>query len=291
VVLTFSRGAAEQIRDRLNSLALAEYPNLAGIDVRTIHSLGRRVLRLAASSGKSRVRPGFQVVAEGRKSFDKGRPVTAPLPFIDHYDRLFDGIDDGLPDRRRLELYPSAINALRNGHPDYGVVTRPEGLLPGRSVTVLNPRTGNLTELEAESLAQVWRRYDDLMTSHNAIDFPGMVTEALVTIRAHPALAALVGAPYEHIFVDEFQDTSLAQNDLLFELAAQGAVLSCVGDGDQTIFSFAGADPESLTGFAERLHRRTSRAANVLPLEYNYRSSPDIVAVAESVIAKNNLRL
>jgi superfamily I DNA/RNA helicase len=129
------------------------------------------------------------------------------------------------------------------------------------------------------------------MADRNAIDFPGMVTEALVAIRAHPGLARIAAAPYAHIFVDEYQDTSTAQNELLFELAANGAVLSCVGDGDQTIFSYAGADPESLTLFGERLRARTGRTAQVLPLESNYRSAEPIVEIADSVIAHNSRRL
>ena len=140
-------------------------------------------------------------------------------------------------------------------------------------------------------LGIVWSRYEQLMASRNAIDFPGMVGEALQAIRAHPALATIAGAPYEHIFVDEFQDTSRAQNDLLFEFASNGALLSCVGDGDQTIFSFAGADPRSLTDFKERLFTRTGREAVVLPLENNYRSIVPIVDAAESIISRNTQRL
>jgi superfamily I DNA/RNA helicase len=156
---------------------------------------------------------------------------------------------------------------------------------------VLDPRSGSLADVDSATLKIVWGRYEQIMAAHNAIDFPGMVTEALMAIRAHPALARVAGAPYEQIFVDEYQDTSTAQNLLLFELAAQGGILSCVGDGDQTIFSFAGADPCSLTDFAGRLLERTGRDAVVMPLENNYRSVPGIVDAAEAVVARNANRL
>jgi DNA helicase-2/ATP-dependent DNA helicase PcrA len=291
IVLTFSRAAREQIQSRLSAFAMAEYPALTRVDVRTIHSLGRRILQIAASAGKTRVRPGFQVVTDGRRRLDDGKPVTAPLPFLEQYDRLFDGIVDGRSARARLALYPNAINALRMGHPRLGVVSAADEVPADANVTILDPSTGDLTDLQASALRTVWRRYEEHLESHNAIDFPGLIVEATNALKAHPALARVAAAPYLHVFVDEFQDTSLAQNELLFELAGQGAVLSCVGDGDQTIFGFAGADPRSLTDFAERLRGRTGREATVLPLEQNYRSVPQIVDAAESVIARNTSRL
>ncbi|HEX2766797.1 MAG TPA: ATP-dependent helicase [Candidatus Limnocylindria bacterium] len=291
IVLTFSRAAREQIQSRLSAFAMAEYPALTRVDVRTIHSLGRRILHTAASAGKTRVRPGFQVITDGRRRLGDGKPVNAPLPFLEEYDRLFYGVDDGRSERARLALYPNAINALRMGHPRLGVVSGADELPDETDVTILDPRTGELTDLKANALRTVWRRYEELLSAHNAIDFAGLITEAMSALQAHPALARVAAAPYLHVFVDEFQDTSLAQNELLFELARQGAVLSCVGDGDQTIFSFAGADPRSLTDFADRLRERTGREATVMPLEQNYRSVPQIVDAAESVIAHNASRL
>ena len=200
-------------------------------------------------------------------------------------------MDDGRSEKARLVLYPAAINTLRLGHPQLGVVATSEDFAATAPVTVLDPRKGALTDLDPAALTKVWRRYELLLESHNAIDFPGMVSEALQAVRAHPPLARVAAAPYEHIFVDEYQDTSAAQAELLFELAAQGSVLSCVGDGDQTIFSFAGADPKGITEFAPRLRARTGREANVMRLETNYRSGRAIVASAESVIARNASRL
>ena len=291
VVLTFSQAARDQIHERLNAFALAEYPDLVGIDTRTIHSLGRRIIHLASVTGKTRVRPGFQVVTDGRRRLADGKSVRAPLLFIEQYDRLFEGISDSMTERARLALYPKALDALRMGHPEMGVVARASALPTGGTVAVLDPRSGSLKELRSEHLKTVWTRYEQLLSAHNAIDFPGMVTEALEAVRMHPTLATVAAAPYEHIFVDEFQDTSRAQNDLLFELAAQGAVLSCVGDGDQTIYTFAGADAQSLSMFATRLRERTGRTATVMPLETNYRSVPPIVEAAESIIGRNAGRL
>ena len=290
IALTFSRAAREQIQDRLNSLAVAGYPALTRVDVRTIHSLGRRILQLASNAGKTRVRPGFEVVIDGRRRLPNGKAVTAPLPFIEEYEGIFDGVHDDRSEKARLILYPNAINALRMGHPQLGIVPTSEELAGGK-VTVLDPRSGSLAQLDSETLRTVWRRYERLLENRNAIDFPGMVSDALQAVRAHPALARMAAAPYQHIFVDEYQDTSTAQAELLFELAAQGALLSCVGDGDQAIFTFAGADPKGITEFVPRLKARTGREASVLRLETNYRSVAPIVASADSVIARNRSRL
>jgi hypothetical protein len=147
IVLTFSRGAREQVQSRLSAFALAEYPALSRADVRTIHSLGRRILQMAASAGKTRVRPGFHVVTDGRHKLSNGKTVTAPLPFIEQFERIFEGIADGRSDRARLTLYPSAINALRMGYPHLGVVPTAAELEGTGVVAVLDPRTGDLTDL------------------------------------------------------------------------------------------------------------------------------------------------
>lgn len=130
LVLTYSNAAKLQIKERLNGLASAGYPALADVEVRTIHSLAHQIVATAARLGRSRLKPGFRVVEQARLQIGK-TIVAAPAPFIEQHDELFKDIDDGLDLRAQLTLYPAAIDSLRNGHPDYGVLVSASDLTPG----------------------------------------------------------------------------------------------------------------------------------------------------------------
>ena len=291
VALTFSVAARVQIRDRLMSLATQGHPQLAEVEVRTLHSLAFRLLVIAAGLGRTRLRRGFAIVEETTTTGDRGGILRAPAPFIDDYETIFADVDDGLARSDRVQLYPAAINALRNGHPTLGVILGPEDLRDDAAVAVVSGRTGQFRDLSPVFLRAVWQRYEAALAQRNGIDLGGLVPEALNVLRSHPALLQFVSSTYSVAFIDEYQDTSLAQDELLFMLAGAGVTLNVVGDGDQTINTFAGARAENIVGFAGRALSRLGREAVTLPLETNYRSRPEIVSLATHLIARNLDRL
>ena len=291
IALTFSVAARTQIRSRLLDLAAEGYPRLADVDVRTLHSLAFRILVIAAGLGRTHFRRGFSVVEERKFTADGGRTVRAPAPFVDAYEAIFDQLEDGLSQADRLTLYPAAINALRNGHPEIGMLLRPEELPLSQPVTVQSNRTGQFRELSPAYVATVWRRYEDLMAGANEIDLGGLVPQALLALRTHQPLLRIVRAAISVAFVDEYQDTTLAQDELLFLLAESGVLLNVVGDGDQTINSFAGSRAENILTFSQRVHDRLAGEIETCRLETNYRSRPEVVTLASTVIEANSRRL
>ena len=291
VVLTFSRAARRQIGQRLQTLAVSGYPQLQQIAVRTLHSYAREILVIAAGLRATRLRPGFVITDDARHTPAKGAPLHVPEPFIEHYAGIFADIADGLSDGERLSMYPAAINALRNGHPSCGLVLRPEELSEAQPITVISRRNGQLRELEPRHVKAVWERYAARLASANLIDRAGLPAEALQVLNSHPRILSIISSASRLMFVDEYQDTTVVQNELLFLLAGTGVRLNVVGDGDQTVTSFAGADVSNITGFVDRLWAQTGRVAVVVPLETNYRSRPEIVGVAAAVISNNAERL
>jgi DNA helicase-2/ATP-dependent DNA helicase PcrA len=134
-------------------------------------------------------------------------------------------------------------------------------------------------EADGEGARAAWRRrYRAHLLSEALLGFGDMVTLALRLLRAHPDLLADCRARWPRILVDEFQDTSRDQLELIRVLAGGPARLFLVGDDDQAIYGFRGADPRNLRAAMELFP-----SLRVLKLETNYRSSGPIVAYANSV--------
>jgi len=126
--------------------------------------------------------------------------------------------------------------------------------------------------------------FASLLASRGLVDFDGLIALPLAMLRQDPALAATLAARWQSISVDEYQDTDAAQYALLRLLAGDGSGLAAIGDPDQAIYGFRGAD----VGFFLSFGRDFPRARTVA-LSRNYRSSPVIVAGAMQAMAPATL--
>jgi DNA helicase-2/ATP-dependent DNA helicase PcrA len=134
-------------------------------------------------------------------------------------------------------------------------------------------------EADGEGPRAEWRaRFRAHLLSRGLLGFGDMVTLALRLLRAHPGVLAECRARWPRILVDEFQDTSRDQLELVRLLAGDRARLFLVGDDDQAIYGFRGADPGNLRAALELFP-----GLRILKLETNYRSSEPIVAYANTV--------
>jgi DNA helicase-2/ATP-dependent DNA helicase PcrA len=132
---------------------------------------------------------------------------------------------------------------------------------------------------DGEGGRAAWRaRFRAFLLAEGQLGFGDMVTLALRLLRSHPDLLAGCRSRWPRILVDEFQDTSRDQLELVRILAGEPARLFLVGDDDQAIYGFRGADPGNLRAAMEMFP-----SLSVLKLEANYRSSGPIVAYANSV--------
>ena len=131
----------------------------------------------------------------------------------------------------------------------------------------------------------LWRRYEQAKSRANRIDFEDMLTFAVELYETDADALALTHRRYSWFSVDEYQDTNRLQEDLLRLWLGDRRDLCVVGDPDQTIYSFTGASSEYLATFADRYP-----GARVVRLGQNYRSTPQVLALANRLIPGRELR-
>ena len=128
--------------------------------------------------------------------------------------------------------------------------------------------------------------YQERLRALNAADFGDLLLHGLTLFRDHPEVAGKYQRQFRYLLVDEYQDTNVAQYLWLRALAQQHRNLCCVGDDDQSIYSWRGAEVGNILRF-----ERDFPGARVIRLECNYRSTPHILAAASGLIAHNRGRL
>jgi DNA helicase-2/ATP-dependent DNA helicase PcrA len=133
--------------------------------------------------------------------------------------------------------------------------------------------------LDADALAEIQRQYEELKDERRRIDFEDVLLVACGMLDSEPAARERVRTQYRHFVVDEFQDVSPLQHRLLTLWLGPRTDLCVVGDANQTIYTFAGASSSYLLGF-ERDHP----GAEVVRLERNYRSAPQVLDVANRLM-------
>ncbi len=168
-------------------------------------------------------------------------------------------------------------------------------------------RDANFADPAEAVFVEMFRRYSNDLTRANAFDFDDLIAQTVYLFRAFPRVAALYQRRFRHILVDEYQDTNHAQYSLIRELTRapkpddlKGAVgfdgmplkeyaeplgpasLTVVGDSDQSIYAFRGADIRNIVEFERDFPR-----SKVILLEQNYRSTQNILSAANAVISNN----
>jgi DNA helicase-2/ATP-dependent DNA helicase PcrA len=134
--------------------------------------------------------------------------------------------------------------------------------------------------------AALYRQYQDRLKAVNACDFGDLLLHMLVILKEHRDVLELYQQRFRYIMVDEYQDTNSVQYLWLRLLAQERKNICCVGDDDQSIYSWRGAQVENILKFEQDFP-----GARIIRLEQNYRSTPHILGAASGVIANNAGRL
>lgn len=129
------------------------------------------------------------------------------------------------------------------------------------------------------TVAAVYRRYEELKQQRHELDFDDLLIRGHALFEEDPEFAATQRWRFRHLFVDEFQDVNPLQHRLLMSWLGDRPDLCVVGDPNQAIYAWNGADPTYLTGF-----RRRHTTAEVVDLVENFRSSPQIIEAANAVL-------
>ncbi|MGC8879288.1 MAG: ATP-dependent helicase [Anaerolineae bacterium] len=137
-----------------------------------------------------------------------------------------------------------------------------------------------------EVVRRAYERYQELLRDNNAMDFDDLLMKTVELFRARDDLLRAYRARFQHILVDEFQDTNLAQYELLKLLAGAQPCLFVVADEDQSIYSWRGADYRNVLRFREDFPQH-----RLILLEQNYRSTATILEAAKHVIRRNRQRV
>ena len=142
---------------------------------------------------------------------------------------------------------------------------------------------GNETDWRMSRIAKIYDRYEKRLASSNALDFDDIIYHTVTLLRQEPEVLQYYQRKFRYVLVDEYQDTNHLQYLLTSLLAGGRKNLCVVGDDDQSIYRFRGANIENILSFEQQYEN-----ARVIRLEQNYRSTQNILDAANAVI-KNNL--
>ena len=140
---------------------------------------------------------------------------------------------------------------------------------------------GRTPPLPAATMATVYQRYEDEKRAKRVVDFDDLLFRCAQVLDGDPEFAATQRWRFRHLFVDEFQDVNPVQYRLLTAWLGDRVDLCVVGDPNQAIYSWNGADPTYLTHFSNRFP-----TAEVVSLDHNYLSTPQVLAVAGAVLGR-----
>lgn len=278
LAVSFSRAARGNLLQRME-----EYIRLLGrgsyVSTLTLHGLAFRVLRMAAQNGETWLKPGFKIVNAGRGRLN-------PL-FEEYGARLVSDLRDEYPLDSRPALYSRALDLIRQGHPDLqGSVIGPEELDPVKhGIIRVNWDGGSRSPLSLAQVQTVWKRYNRLLQQQNSIDYAGMLSECLSVLYCEGATLESYQKGLRYLIVDEYQDTSRTQDELVRILAGETVSVNVVGDSDQAIYAFNGSDVANIGTFASRMSEGPIPVLDSIDLTWNYRSTGNILAAAARVLA------
>lgn len=247
MAITFTNKAAAEMRERLQSLIGG---GARGMWVSTFHSMCVRILRTDCE------RVGF---AKGFTIYDDGDSK-----------RLVEQIMDELNiDKKRYPI-PALRNRISQAKNDLQVAE------------VFAEKTSDQV---GQVAARVYTRLQERLRQLNAFDFDDLLLYTWLLLKNHPDVLAAYQNRFRYLMVDEYQDTNHAQYVLTQLLAAAHKNIMVVGDDDQSIYSWRGADLRNILDF-----EKDYPEARVVKLEENYRSMGNILAAANAVIANNLTR-
>jgi DNA helicase-2/ATP-dependent DNA helicase PcrA len=249
LAVTFTTRAAGELRGRLRQLGATAVPGggLERVQALTFHAAALRQLTHFWPS-----------------------TVGGPAPGV--LDSKISLVSEAA---RRLRLSPG-VSELRDiaGEIEWAKVSqvRPDDYEQESS------KSGRTGPLGPASVARIYAGYEELRRERNLVDFESVLELTSALLADHPVAAAAVRSRYSYFVVDEYQDVNPLQKLLLDAWLGPSDDVCVVGDPRQTIYSFTGASPAFLTGFAAEFP-----AATVVRLVRNYRSTPQVVALANRV--------
>ena len=255
---TFTRAATRVIQTRL-----AEHPETRGVNVCTLHALAFKVVQEAQAMGYTEVRidkEGFS-----RRLFEQARQQM---------------IDEQQSERNafyniHFEDFQTYMSTQKGG---LALPHIPDDLPDWARRQISEPDRG------VELYADLYERHDELRRNSGMIDFDDTLVEAWLLLARFPRLLEVMQGKWDFVNVDEYQDVNLAQSEMLDLLTQKALSYVAIGDDDQTVYQWRGANPRFILGFSKRY------AAQEFRLSTNFRCPMGVIALADQVISQNTVR-
>ncbi len=253
LAVTFTNKAAGEMRERVASLVGKELAK--SITISTFHSFCVRVLREEIE--QLGYRRNFTISSES----DVRTLVRRSLDDLEGIQESFDA-----------GMVLEHISTIKS------TGATPETLPVAKGET-------DATQKYRQWLPEIYDRYQSALRAANTVDFDDLLLLTLRLLQEHPDVLARYQAQFRYVMVDEYQDTNRVQYSLLRALAGGHGNLCVVGDDDQSIYGWRGADIRNLLDF-----ERDFRKARIITLSQNYRSRETILKAANAVIRNNRHR-
>jgi DNA helicase-2/ATP-dependent DNA helicase PcrA len=247
LAMTFTNKAANEMKGRIESLT---GNSTNGLWIGTFHSLSSRILR--RDINQLGYRNDFCIYDDR----DSGQLVRSILKEFKIHEALYKGILSKISSLKAAMIGPDDILANEDS---YGF---------------------------DEKFARVYVRYQDEMKKNNALDFDDLIMFTVKLYEDHPNVLKRYQKDFSHIMIDEFQDTNTSQYRLAKLLASRHKNICAVGDDDQSIYKFRGAEVKNIQTF-----KKEFKKTKVVRLEQNYRSTKRILDMADCIISQNPDRM
>ncbi len=248
LAITFTNKAANEMKERV--------ANLVGdvaqdIWMGTFHSICVRILRRFID------RIGFETSFIIFDTSDQRTMIKTCLKDLNIDDKMFTdrSVLSEISNAKNQMLEPEAYTAIANG------------------------------DFRKEKIATVYELYQKRLKENNAIDFDDIINYTIKILNENPDVLEYYANKFKYVLVDEYQDTNKAQFTLITLFASNYGNITVVGDSDQSIYAFRGADISNILNF-----ERDFANAKIIKLEQNYRCTGNILKAANSVIKNNETK-
>jgi ATP-dependent DNA helicase Rep len=242
--VTFTNKAAREMKARVSSLL--SKADGRGLTVSTFHNLGLNIIRSEIKT--LGFKPGFSILDQ--------------------------------EDCRNLlkELL------ARNSELDEKLIDTAQNTISNWKNSLLEPHQAAIASAgnSEQATAMLYERYQRALKAYNAVDFDDLIMTPVLLFRNNPEILGKWKRRIRYLLVDEYQDTNLAQYELVRTLVNEKQALTVVGDDDQSIYAWRGARPENLMQL-----QTDFPTLNIIKLEQNYRSTGRILKAANTLIANN----
>ena len=288
LALTFTEKAAREMEERVDQALPYGYVDMW---ISTFHSFCDRTLRNEAVH--IGLNPGYKLMSQAETiqfliknlfkfNLNYFRPLGNPTKFvqgmINHFSRLKD--EDVLhgeylhwAQNQKSYLRRSVAKAKERRRQGYGGQAK-----------LKSQNSESKQELEKWlELAKAYQKYEELKIKEGLMDFGDLITQTLFLFRIRKNILAQYQRKFKYLLIDEFQDTNIAQNELIMLLAGKKANLTVVADDDQSIYRFRGSSISNVLQF-----RKNYPQARLVTLTKNYRSTQRILNHAYRLIQYNN---